>query len=78
MSTNKQVPTPNTGDTPYQRMIRRNVENSRVVRVSVGLLKAAINEINVQASVNGKGVMTDATLNALRAAAGITVKGDSE
>lgn len=76
MSTNKQVPTPNTGETPYQRMIRSNVESSRVVRVSVGLLKAAINEITAQVSVNGKGVMTAATLNALRAAAGITVKGE--
>lgn len=78
MSIEKPVPFPNNGETPMHRMIRDNIENQRVVRVSVGLLKAAINEISAQVLVNGKGVMTDMTLNALRAAAGITVKGDSE
>ena len=74
MRIDKPVPFPNNGETPMRRMIRNNIENQRVVRVNVGLLKAAINEISAQVLVNGKGVMTDMTLNALRAAAGISVK----
>ena len=42
----------------------------------VGVLKTAIREINAHVAVNGKGIMTDMTLNALRAAAGIGVKGE--
>lgn len=58
------------------RMAENNRENQRVVTVSVGVLKAAIREINAHVAVNGKGVMTDMTLNALNLAAGIRINGE--
>ncbi|HFK7188727.1 TPA: hypothetical protein ACG0BA_004443 [Serratia odorifera] len=48
-------------------------ENLRVVRVTVGVLKSAIREIETHAKVNGKGVFTDKVLNSLNSA----VKGDA-
>ncbi|HHT0255182.1 TPA: hypothetical protein ACTW4X_001382 [Raoultella planticola] len=50
-----------------ERLREINAENKRVVRVSIGVLKAARSEINAHASVNGKGVMTDMVLNSLNA-----------
>ncbi|WP_149330421.1 hypothetical protein [Citrobacter braakii] len=58
------------------RLAKNNRENQRTVTVNVGVLKTAIREINAHVAVNGKGIMTDMTLNALRAAAGIGVKGE--
>lgn len=46
---------------------RLNAENQRIVKVNVGVLKAAIREINAGVSVSGKGPLTDMTLNALNA-----------
>ena len=52
-----------------------NADNQRVIRVSVGVLRAAITEINAHVAVNGKGVMTDMVLNGLKKAIGEVVDG---
>ncbi|HHS9878104.1 TPA: hypothetical protein ACT0TC_002985 [Klebsiella aerogenes] len=52
---------------PLERLLEINADNKRVVRVSIGVLKAARSEINAHVSVNGKGVMTDMVLNSLSA-----------
>lgn len=43
-------------------------ENLRTVTVTVGVLKSAVREIEAHVSVNGKGVFTIMTLNALKMA----------
>lgn len=51
-------------------LLRNNAENQRAVTVNVGLLKAALNEIEIHAKVNGEGLMTRAIVNALKEAIG--------
>lgn len=51
-------------------LLRNNAENQRVVTVNVGLLKAALSEIEVHAKVNGEGLMTRAIIIALKEAIG--------
>ncbi|UNI77086.1 hypothetical protein KpnSVR6602_36 [Klebsiella phage KpnS_VR6602] len=51
-------------------LLRNNAENQRAVTVNVGLLKAALSEIEVHARVNGEGLMTRAIVNALKEAIG--------
>ncbi|HBE9093410.1 hypothetical protein [Serratia fonticola] len=43
-------------------------ENLRTVTVTIGVLKSAVREIEAHVAVNGKGVFTTMTLNALKAA----------
>lgn len=45
---------------------RRNKELKTPVTVTVGVLKAAVTEIEAHVKVNGKGLMTDMVLNALK------------
>lgn len=45
---------------------RRNKELQTPVIVTVGVLKAAVTEIEAHVRVNGKGLMTDMVLNALK------------
>lgn len=49
-----------------KRLKALNAENQRVILVNVGVLRAAISEINAHVAVNGKGVMTDMVLNGLK------------
>lgn len=49
-------------------LLRNNAENQRTVTVNVGLLKAALSEIEVHAKVNGEGLMTRAIIIALKGA----------
>lgn len=51
-------------------LLRNNVENQRAVTVNIGLLKAALSEIEVHAKVNGEGLMTRAIVIALKEAIG--------
>lgn len=51
-------------------LLRNNAENQRAVTVNVGLLKAALSEIEVHAKVNGEGLMTRAIIIALKGAIG--------
>lgn len=51
-------------------LLRNNAENQRAVTVNVGLLKAALSEIEVHAKVNGEGLMTRAIIIALKEAIG--------
>ena len=44
----------------------RNKELQTPVTVTVGVLKAAVTEIEAHVRVNGKGLMTDMVLNALK------------
>lgn len=61
-----------------KRLKELNAENQRVVRVNVGVLRAAITEISVHVAANRKGIMTDMVLNGLKAAIGepIAVAGE--
>lgn len=45
---------------------RRNKELQTPVTITVGVLKAAVTEIEAHVRVNGKGLMTDMVLNALK------------
>lgn len=47
-------------------LLRNNAENQRAVTVNIGLLKAALSEIEVHAKVNGEGLMTRAIIIALK------------
>lgn len=49
-------------------LLRNNAENQRAVTVNVGLLKAALSEIEVHTKVNGEGLMTRAIIIALKEA----------
>lgn len=51
-------------------LLRNNAENQRAVTVNVGLLKAALSEIEVHAKVNGEGLMTRAIIIALKGVIG--------
>lgn len=53
-----------------KRLKELNAENQRVVRVNVGVLRAAITEISVHVAANRKGIMTDMVLDGLKAAIG--------
>ncbi|MGX3904574.1 hypothetical protein ACWJPH_18930 [Klebsiella pneumoniae] len=53
-----------------ERLLAINVENQRLVSVSVGTLKAARSEIQAHIKVNGKGIMTDIVLGQLNKAIG--------
>ncbi|MGE6472795.1 hypothetical protein [Serratia proteamaculans] len=54
--------------TTLEDLQRHSKENSRTVKVTVGVLKSAVREIEAHAQVNGKGVFTDIVLNALKLA----------
>lgn len=45
---------------------RRNKELQTPVTVTVGVLKAAVTEIEAHVRANGKGLMTNMVLNALK------------
>lgn len=47
-------------------LLRNNAENKCAVTVNIGLLKAALSEIEVHAKVNGEGLMTRAIIIALK------------
>ena len=51
-----------------ERLKQANKDNQRMITVNAGVIKAAIREIKAHVSVNGKGIMTDAVINALEAA----------
>lgn len=51
--------------TALERLAEINKENKRTVTVSVGVLRAALNEIRAHVAINGEGIMTRAVINAL-------------
>ncbi|EAV6568913.1 TPA: hypothetical protein N3J09_000867 [Salmonella enterica subsp. enterica serovar Panama] len=54
--------------TCLERIKALNADNQRIVRVNLGILKAARSEILAHVAINGKGVMTNMVLNALNSA----------
>lgn len=57
-------------ETPLERLKRINAENQRPVTVTVGMIKAAINEITLQANAHGSTFATHITLQRLKAVIG--------
>ncbi|EKO8773797.1 hypothetical protein L6R44_02815 [Enterobacter cloacae complex sp. ECC445] len=51
--------------TCLERIKALNADNQRIVRINLGILKAARSEILAHVAINGKGVMTDMVLNML-------------